>query len=107
MNIRRSSVRPSLLAVTTPTRIPNLLFPTAVSDRIFSTSVDLQYTFITSALQAFTCIDNVGAVDGAAQFNQVAASAKEVTLEVFATDESASVQVGALLLFIKIIIKTL
>lgn len=29
-----------------------------------------------------------------AQFDRVAASAKEVTLEVFATDESASVQVS-------------
>jgi urate oxidase len=98
MNIRRSSVRPPSSSGNHDS-YSQYTFPVAVSDRIFSTSVDLQYTFTTTALQAFTCIDNVGAVDGAAQFNQVAASAKEVTLEVFATDESASVQVSALLFF--------
>ncbi|CAG8583638.1 14931_t:CDS:2, partial [Acaulospora colombiana] len=60
-----------------------------VSDRIFSTSVDLQYTF---GSLSFGSMDKVGSVDGDAQFNKVAASAKETTLEVFATDESASVQ---------------
>ncbi|PVF97217.1 putative urate oxidase [Serendipita vermifera] len=62
-----------------------------VSDRIFSTSVDLQYTFTIPSL-SFGTMDKVGTVDVEAQFNKVAASAKETTLEVFATDESASVQ---------------
>ncbi|KAG8807312.1 hypothetical protein FRC17_004523 [Serendipita sp. 399] len=62
-----------------------------VSDRIFSTSVDLTYTFSLPAL-SFGTIDGLGDLDVEAQFNRVAASAKEVTLEVFAVDESASVQ---------------
>ncbi|CCA67090.1 probable urate oxidase (uricase) [Serendipita indica DSM 11827] len=60
-----------------------------VSDRIFSTSVDLNYTFELPAL-AFGSVDKLEAVDIEAQFNRVAASAKETTLEVFAVDESAS-----------------
>ncbi|KAG8822037.1 hypothetical protein FRC19_006834 [Serendipita sp. 401] len=62
-----------------------------VSDRIFSTSVDLTYTFSLPTL-SFGAIDKLEGLDVEAQFNRVAASAKEVTLEVFAVDESASVQ---------------
>ena len=66
----------------------------AVSDRIFSTSVDLTYSYSLPAL-SFGAIEKLEVVDVEAQFNRVASSAKEVTLEVFATDESASVQVCA------------
>lgn len=62
-----------------------------VSDRIFSTSVDLTYTFALPAL-SFSAIDKLEGLDIEAQFNRVSSSAKETTLEVFATDESASVQ---------------
>ena len=63
-----------------------------VTDRIFSTSVELTYTYALPAL-SFSAIEKLEALDIEAKFNQVAASAKETTLEVFATDESASVQV--------------
>jgi urate oxidase len=63
-----------------------------VSDRIFSTAVDLNYTF---TLPAYGGADKLSELDIEAQFDRVATSAKEITLEVFATDESASVQVGS------------
>lgn len=62
-----------------------------VNDRIFSTSVDLKYDFTPISL---------GKGDEAAlkkikeedPFDKVAARAREITLDTFATDESASVQ---------------
>jgi len=62
-----------------------------VNDRIVSTSVDLSYTFSLSGL-SFGNVEKLEALDIDAQFNRVATSAREVTLETFATDGSASVQ---------------
>lgn len=59
----------------------------AVNDRIFSTSVDVQYTFAPVALD----LANLG---DAQAYDRVADGARAATLEVFATDESASVQVS-------------
>lgn len=64
-----------------------------VSDRIFSTSVELSYTFALPAL-AFGTSQKLEELDVEAQFDRVSSSAKEITLETFATDESASVQVS-------------
>lgn len=55
-----------------------------VGDRIFSTSVDLQYTFSPLPIDPTKL--------GTLQYDKIAASARTITLEVFATDESASVQ---------------
>jgi len=63
-----------------------------VNDRIFSTSVNLSYTLNVSAIGG---VDDLAQTEVEVQFDRVAASAKEITLEVFATDESASVQVRA------------
>lgn len=67
-----------------------------VSDRIFSTAVDLQYTYTplkvpkgALASPAADASAQVTAWDGDAVF----ASARAATVEVFAEDESASVQV--------------
>jgi len=60
-----------------------------VSDRIFSTAVDLNYTF---TLPSYGGADKLSELDVETQFDRVSTSAKEITLEVFATDESASVQ---------------
>lgn len=65
-----------------------------VNDRIFSTSVDLAYTFEPFAVPApgdakKLAFEFVPPWDGDA----IAAAARKVTLDVFATDESASVQV--------------
>lgn len=73
-----------------------------VNDRIFSTSVDLTYTFAPISIPAPA--DGEGKVFDAPlkgdaakgtpwDGDALAASAREVTLEVFALDESASVQV--------------
>ena len=74
-----------------------------VDDRIFSTSVDLLYTFAPFEIAApqdekrlefdkhhIKGPGGLGAWNGA----KASESAREITLEVFATDESASVQVG-------------
>ncbi|TDL25562.1 uricase [Rickenella mellea] len=55
-----------------------------VTDRIFSTSVDLRYSFIPKTLDP----NNLGNFD----YDKVASAARAITLEIFATDESASVQ---------------
>lgn len=52
----------------------------------------MNYTF---TLPAYGGADKLSELDIEAQFDRVATSAKEITLEVFATDESASVQVGS------------
>lgn len=67
-----------------------------VNDRIFSTSVDLSYTFKPFAVPALgdenqLLFEFQPEWDGEA----VAAAARKTTLDVFATDESASVQVRA------------
>lgn len=75
-----------------------------VDDRIFSTSVDLLYTFAPFEITApkdekrvgfdkeqIRGAGGLGAWDG----DRASESAREITLETFATDESASVQVSA------------
>jgi urate oxidase len=72
-----------------------------VNDRIFSTSVDLSYTFSPVHLSApkdekkhdFAVPEGADLVGGAWDGEGVAEKARKITLEVFATDESASVQV--------------
>lgn len=70
-----------------------------VNDRIFSTAVDLKYTFAPFAVPANTSLDSFKVADefsagGTAwEGNAVVALARTATLEVFAEDESASVQV--------------
>lgn len=70
-----------------------------VSDRIFSTSVDLKFTYAplavvkNTALDVFTIADQLNAEGTAWDGNAVIAKARTATLEVFAEDESASVQV--------------
>ena len=73
-----------------------------VNDRIFSTSIDLVYTYAPFAVQKSTALDApaaalVGAADSGAgsawDGDAVAVSARTATLEIFAEDESASVQV--------------
>jgi len=44
-------------------------------------------------MSAIGGLDDLAQTEVEVQFDRVAASAKEITLEVFATDESASVQV--------------
>ncbi|KAH8118151.1 uricase [Phellopilus nigrolimitatus] len=64
-----------------------------VNDRIFSTSVDLQYVFRPLALGAHAGLAAALAkIKEANAFDAVAARARAITLDVFATDESASVQ---------------
>ncbi|KAH7106339.1 uricase [Auriculariales sp. MPI-PUGE-AT-0066] len=60
-----------------------------VSDRIFSTAVDLTYEFDPATVSG---PDDLAALGEKAQYSKVAAHARQVTLEIFATDESASVQ---------------
>ena len=70
-----------------------------VNDRIFSTSVDLKYTYATFGVPKTTSVDAFdlpGALSGegtAWDGNVVVAKARTATLETFAEDESASVQV--------------
>lgn len=71
-----------------------------VNDRIFSTSIDLTYTFAPFPVSQSTSVDVpklVSAEDGAAgsawDGDAVAVRARAATLELFAEDESASVQV--------------
>lgn len=72
-----------------------------VNDRILSTSVDLSYTFSPVALTTptdekkfeFKVPEGVDIAGGAWDGVGVAERARKITLDVFATDESASVQV--------------
>jgi urate oxidase len=72
-----------------------------VNERIFSTSVNLSYTFFPVPLSAptdekrfdFAVPEDANVIGGAWDGEGVAERARKVTLEVFATDESASVQV--------------
>lgn len=62
-----------------------------VDDRIFSTSVDLKYDVQLPPNVPLT-IDNIAKIDKFADFQNVYQKTRRATLEVFATDESASVQ---------------
>ncbi|BEI82725.1 hypothetical protein CcaverHIS002_0305930 [Cutaneotrichosporon cavernicola] len=62
----------------------------AVKDRIFSTDVDCWYTVPLPKIPL--TIDNIGAIGKALNLPKVAEIVRRDTLEVFATDESASVQ---------------
>lgn len=74
-----------------------------VNDRIFSTSVDLSYTFAPISIKAPTDEKKVEFIiplqkgeegyAGSVWDDDVAGRARKATLEVFAVDESASVQV--------------
>ncbi|CAE6425433.1 unnamed protein product [Rhizoctonia solani] len=61
-----------------------------VDDRIFSTSIDLDYSI--KLPDEPVTIDGLGAIGEKAKFSELQASARKITLETFATDESASVQ---------------
>lgn len=74
----------------------NPLLP-AVTDRILSTAIEYEYTIILPK-EPLT-IDGLGEVGKKAKFAEVATSARNVTLNLFATDESASVQVRNVFLF--------
>ncbi|CCO28922.1 urate oxidase [Rhizoctonia solani AG-1 IB] len=61
-----------------------------VDDRIFSTSIDLDYN-VQLPNEPIT-IDGLGAIGEKAKFGELQSSVRKITLETFATDESASVQ---------------
>jgi urate oxidase len=69
------------------TTLPN------VADRLFSTSVSMLYT-IPLPPNTPLSIDNLGKIASEIDFAKVATAVKQDTLEVFAEDESASVQVS-------------
>jgi urate oxidase len=89
---------------------------TPVNDRIFSTSVDLTYTFADIALKAPTDEKKFEFViplqkgeegyAGSVWDEEVPARARTATLETFAVDESASVQVCSSLLILEIVFQT-
>lgn len=68
-----------------------------MNDRIFSTSVDMTYIISPITLGSAT-EDDLNKVKDENNFDKVAARAREITLNTFATDESASVQVSILFL---------
>ena len=74
------------------TKNTDILRSIAVSDRILSTAVDYEYTIILPPGPLM--IDGLAKLEGQANFTEVASSAKAITMDLFATDESASVQVG-------------
>ena len=63
-----------------------------VNDRIFSTSVNLNYSFKPLSIGA-AGEEDLKKIKAESDFDKTAGRAREITLEVFATDESASVQV--------------
>ncbi|KAI5122515.1 hypothetical protein M0805_005243 [Coniferiporia weirii] len=64
-----------------------------VDDRVFSTSVDMQYTFAPVTLGARADLEgDLARLNEKYEFDAVAARTRAVTLDVFATDASASVQ---------------
>ncbi|KAI0806050.1 uricase, partial [Irpex lacteus] len=69
-----------------------------VNDRIFSTSIDLKYTYApfsvptNAVVDSFKLAEDVSSEGTAWDGDAVAAKARTATLEVFAVDESASVQ---------------
>lgn len=62
-----------------------------VDDRLFSTSVDLKYDVSLPPSVPLT-IENIGKINQHVDFQNVYLKTRKATLEVFATDESASVQ---------------
>jgi len=62
-----------------------------VNDRIFSTSIDMSYVYTPIALGAAK-EDDLAKVKDEFSFDKVASRAREITLDIFAIDESASVQ---------------
>lgn len=67
-----------------------------VNDRIFSTSVNLRYTFKPIGLGS-AGEEELKKIKEDGDFDGVAGRARVATLEIFATDESASVQVSEFL----------
>lgn len=63
---------------------------TDVDDRIFSTAIDLSYEVVLPS--GPLTIDGLKAVGDKAKFSALQDSVRKITLETFATDESASVQ---------------
>lgn len=63
-----------------------------VDDRIFSTSVTCEYTIPLPANVPLS-VDNLSKIDGAIGFEKTYQVMRKVTLETFATHDSASVQV--------------
>ncbi|KAG8974513.1 hypothetical protein FRB90_009756, partial [Tulasnella sp. 427] len=63
---------------------------TPISDRILSTAIDCEWTYELPSTSL--TIDGLADLDKAVKFQEAAKSAKTITLELFATDESASVQ---------------
>jgi urate oxidase len=63
-----------------------------VDDRIFSTAIDLNYSI--KLPDGPLTIDGLGAVGDKAKFGELQKNIRKITLETFATDESASVQVS-------------
>ncbi|QRV75047.1 uricase [Ceratobasidium sp. AG-Ba] len=61
-----------------------------VDDRIFSTSIDLDYSV--KLPDEPVTIEGLGAIGEYAKFEELRKSVQKITLETFATDESASVQ---------------
>jgi len=61
-----------------------------VSDRILSTSIEYEYTI--KLPTGYLTIDGLTKLGEEAKFSEVATSAKKITLDLFALDESASVQ---------------
>jgi urate oxidase len=73
-----------------------------VDDRIFSTSIDLKYTFEDFELPVPSDERKLGfvvpkVIEGGIWDEDVFERAREVTCEIFATDDSASVQVCTLI----------
>ncbi|KAG8879903.1 hypothetical protein FRB97_001321, partial [Tulasnella sp. 331] len=66
---------------------------TPVSDRILSTAIEYEYTV---PVKEDLTIAGLGALGEKLKFKEVAMNAKKVTLDLFATDESASVQTLAI-----------
>jgi urate oxidase len=66
-----------------------------VNDRIFSTSVNLKYAFKSLSLGS-AGEEELKKIKETTAFDKTAVRARDVTLEIFATDESASVQVKSL-----------
>jgi len=62
-----------------------------VNDRIFSTAVDMSYTFPPHIIAG---VDDIGDMEKALEFGKAAKLARDITLDLFATHDSASVQVG-------------
>ncbi|KAG9104998.1 hypothetical protein FRC06_002919 [Ceratobasidium sp. 370] len=72
------------------TSFPPLTPQAEVDDRIFSTAIDLNYSV--KLPPGPVTIDGLAAVGEKAKFGELQENVRKITLETFATDESASVQ---------------